>query len=51
MLAKSKEVGSDMIIYDLEDSVSPVPADKERARVRLQSFLEVIPTLVALASR
>ncbi|KAL1664234.1 Pyruvate/Phosphoenolpyruvate kinase-like domain-containing protein [Schizophyllum commune] len=40
MLAKSKEVGSDMVIYDLEDSVSPVPADKERARVRLQSFLE-----------
>ena len=46
MLAKSKEVGSDMVIYDLEDSVSPVPADKERARVRLQSFLEVKLTVL-----
>ncbi|KAL1745119.1 Pyruvate/Phosphoenolpyruvate kinase-like domain-containing protein [Schizophyllum fasciatum] len=40
MLAKSKEVAPDMVIYDLEESVSPVPADKEQARMRLQSFLE-----------
>ncbi|TRM64025.1 Pyruvate/Phosphoenolpyruvate kinase-like domain-containing protein [Schizophyllum amplum] len=40
MLAKSLQVTSDMIIYDLEDSVSPVPADKEAARLRLRHFLQ-----------
>ncbi|PBK97676.1 citrate lyase beta subunit [Armillaria gallica] len=37
MLEKSFTVNSDMIIYDLEDSVSP--KDKTAARNRLQSFL------------
>ncbi|KAK0464550.1 citrate lyase beta subunit [Desarmillaria tabescens] len=37
MLEKSFTVNSDMIIYDLEDSVSP--KDKITARKRLQSFL------------
>ncbi|KAK0244206.1 citrate lyase beta subunit [Armillaria nabsnona] len=37
MLEKSFTVNSDMIIYDLEDSVSP--KDKITARNRLQSFL------------
>ncbi len=39
MLEKSFTVNSDMIIYDLEDSVSP--KDKITARNRLQSFLNV----------
>lgn len=32
-------VKSDVIIYDLEDSVSPANADKENARNRLHAFL------------
>ncbi|KAF8158260.1 citrate lyase beta subunit [Crassisporium funariophilum] len=39
MLEKSITSGSDVIIYDLEDSVSPVPADKINARTRLRKFL------------
>ncbi|KAG7443009.1 citrate lyase beta subunit [Guyanagaster necrorhizus] len=38
MLEKSLAVNSDMIIYDLEDSVSP--KDKVTARNRLQGFLK-----------
>lgn len=30
-----------MFIYDLEDSVSPVPEDKVNARERLRAFLSV----------
>ena len=41
MLEKSITTGSDVIIYDLEDSVSPVPLDKANARRRLKKFLEV----------
>ncbi|KAH9480317.1 Citramalyl-CoA lyase, mitochondrial [Psilocybe cubensis] len=40
MLNKSITSGSDVIIYDLEDSVSPAPADKLAARKRLREFLE-----------
>jgi len=39
MLEKSITTGSDVIIYDLEDSVSPVPLDKANARSRLKKFL------------
>jgi len=39
MLEKSLTTKSDMIIYDLEDSVSPSPSDKASARNRLQKFL------------
>lgn len=38
-LEKSLAVTSDVIIYDLEDSVSPANADKENARNRLHAFL------------
>lgn len=41
MLEKSITTGSDVIIYDLEDSVSPVPLDKANARGRLKKFLGV----------
>ena len=41
MLEKSITTGSDVIIYDLEDSVSPVPLEKVNARVRLKKFLGV----------
>ena len=41
MLEKSLTTKSDMIIYDLEDSVSPSPSDKASARNRLQKFLTV----------
>jgi citrate lyase beta subunit len=41
MLEKSINAGSDVIIYDLEDSVSPAPEDKLAARARLRKFLEV----------
>ncbi|PPQ77480.1 hypothetical protein CVT25_011350 [Psilocybe cyanescens] len=40
MLQKSITSGSDVIIYDLEDSVSPAPEDKHAARARLQYFLQ-----------
>ncbi|KAG6910701.1 hypothetical protein DXG01_008745 [Tephrocybe rancida] len=39
MLDKSLSSNSDMIIYDLEDSVSPSPVDKLDARNRLAHFL------------
>jgi len=39
MLAKSLSTNSDMIIYDLEDSVPPQPEAKETARNRLANFL------------
>lgn len=42
MLEKSTSTGSDVIIYDLEDSVSPAPEDKLTARTRLKKFLEVL---------
>ncbi|TFK20009.1 beta subunit of citrate lyase [Coprinopsis marcescibilis] len=39
MLAKSLDVGSDVVIYDLEDSVSPSQEDKANARANLKAFL------------
>ncbi|KAF8073632.1 Pyruvate/Phosphoenolpyruvate kinase-like domain-containing protein [Lyophyllum atratum] len=42
MLEKSLSSTSDMIIYDLEDSISPSPADKKNARNRLTHFLAVV---------
>ncbi|KAI0712220.1 citrate lyase beta subunit [Earliella scabrosa] len=39
MLEKSLSTPSDVIIYDLEDSVPPSPADKTSARARLAHFL------------
>ncbi|GLB38507.1 putative C-C_Bond_Lyase of the TIM-Barrel fold [Lyophyllum shimeji] len=39
MLEKSLSSASDMIIYDLEDSVAPSPTDKKNARNRLAHFL------------
>jgi len=41
MLWKSLETRSDVIIYDLEDSVPPARADKDAARNRLLNFLSV----------
>ncbi|KAF9454812.1 P-loop containing nucleoside triphosphate hydrolase protein [Macrolepiota fuliginosa MF-IS2] len=41
MLEKTKTSASDVFIYDLEDSVSPVPSDKANARERLRTFLNV----------
>ncbi|KAJ8509117.1 hypothetical protein ONZ45_g8686 [Pleurotus djamor] len=40
MLEKSLKVNSDVVIYDLEDSVPPSPADKDGARLRLKQFLQ-----------
>ncbi|CAA7261424.1 unnamed protein product [Cyclocybe aegerita] len=40
MLEKSVTSGSDVVIYDLEDSVSPLPEDKAAARSRLRAFLQ-----------
>ncbi|KDR82658.1 hypothetical protein GALMADRAFT_836735 [Galerina marginata CBS 339.88] len=40
MLEKSITASSDVIIYDLEDSISPAPEDKYSARTRLKKFLE-----------
>lgn len=39
MLEKSLTTNSDVIIYDLEDSVPPDPSDKTRARSKLKDFL------------
>ncbi|EEB95075.1 hypothetical protein MPER_06013 [Moniliophthora perniciosa FA553] len=39
MLEKSTSVNSDVIIYDLEDSVSPSAKDKANARDKLKAFL------------
>ncbi len=41
MLEKSLTTSSDVIIYDLEDSVPPAPASKQAARDRLEGFLKV----------
>jgi hypothetical protein len=41
MLEKSMAIDSDVVIYDLEDSVSPIPEDKASARRRLSKFLHV----------
>ncbi|KAF7797029.1 hypothetical protein EIP86_008221 [Pleurotus ostreatoroseus] len=41
MLAKSLSTPSDVIIYDLEDSVPPSVRDKDSARSRLGDFLRV----------
>jgi len=43
MLEKSIGTGSDVLIYDLEDSVSPQSIDKAAARSRLGKFLKVCP--------
>lgn len=40
-LNKSLVTKSDVIVYDLEDSVPPTVADKEGARSRLAQFLQV----------
>ncbi|KAJ7212309.1 citrate lyase beta subunit [Mycena pura] len=40
MLEKSLITNSDIIIYDLEDSVPPAEADKLAARARLAAFLQ-----------
>ena len=40
-LNKSLSTSSDVIIYDLEDSVPPSPADKTAARTQLSDFLLV----------
>jgi malate synthase len=50
MLEKSITTGSDVIIYDLEDSVSPVPLDKANARGRLKKFLGVCPYVQTVSS-
>ncbi|KAJ7645543.1 Pyruvate/Phosphoenolpyruvate kinase-like domain-containing protein [Mycena polygramma] len=39
MLEKSLSTASDMVIYDLEDSVPPSEADKTSSRARLSAFL------------
>lgn len=41
MLEKSLSTKSDVIIYDLEDSVPPSASDKNGARSRLQKFMAV----------
>jgi len=40
-LQKSLLTESDVLIYDLEDSISPAPEDKAAARMRLKEFLLV----------
>ncbi|KAF9778704.1 citrate lyase beta subunit [Thelephora terrestris] len=47
MLRKSLETPSDIIIYDLEDSVSPTRTDKDAARDRLLNFLSTTEKLPA----
>ena len=42
MLQKSLETPSDVIIYDLEDSVPPTRADKDAARDRLSNFFTAV---------
>lgn len=39
MLRKSLVTGSDVIIYDLEDSIAPSEEGKDDARERLMEFL------------
>jgi hypothetical protein len=41
MLEKSLTTNSDIVIYDLEDSVPPKEMDKDSARKRLNDFLSV----------
>jgi len=43
MLQRSLAIGSDVIIYDLEDSVAPTEKGKSDARERLTEFLTKIP--------
>ncbi|KAH0832185.1 citrate lyase beta subunit [Lanmaoa asiatica] len=45
MLEKSLNLGAppDVVIYDLEDSVTPTPHDKKAARQRLSQFLHRTP--------
>jgi citrate lyase subunit beta-like protein len=50
MLDKSLSTPSDVIIYDLEDSVPPSPHDKDTARQRLSTFLSVRRHVHALHS-
>jgi citrate lyase subunit beta-like protein len=50
MLEKSLTTDSDVIIYDLEDSVPPDPSDKTRARLRLKEFLSVRNLYTAIES-
>ena len=40
-LQKSLHTESDVLIYDLEDSISPAPEAKAAARLRLKGFLSV----------
>ena len=48
MLQKSLVTKSDVIIYDLEDSVPPTKTDKESARERLVHFLQVCSELLRI---
>ncbi|KAJ6584773.1 hypothetical protein B0H19DRAFT_396264 [Mycena capillaripes] len=48
MYVTSLSTPSDMIIYDLEDSVPPSAADKASSRARLSAFLGVCIALNAL---
>lgn len=45
MLEKSLSSTSDMIIYDLEDSISPSAIDKANARNKLTNFLSSVGQL------
>jgi hypothetical protein len=40
-LQKSLQTESDVVIYDLEDSISPAPEAKAAARMRLKGFMLV----------
>ncbi|KAF8644514.1 hypothetical protein AX16_008391 [Volvariella volvacea WC 439] len=54
MLQKSLSTPSDVIIYDLEDSVPPSATDKSSARMRLKEFLNqesVLPDPLRIAVR
>ncbi|KAJ7729648.1 Pyruvate/Phosphoenolpyruvate kinase-like domain-containing protein [Mycena maculata] len=53
MLQKSLSSNSDMIVYDLEDSVPPSAADKTASRARLSAFLRRgdLPPLERVAVR
>lgn len=48
MLNKSLVTKSDVIVYDLEDSVPPSVVDKDGARNRLAHFIQVRPQTVPI---
>lgn len=49
MLNKSLVTKSDVIVFDLEDSVPPSVADKDGARKRLAQFIQVSPQMVPIS--